>query len=395
MKSCNDEIYSELKMNIRKLINKRESKCLSEFACKNIDAVRRHNRKPSDIRAEFSRDSDRILHTHAYTRYIDKTQVFSLADNDHITHRVLHVQFVSKIARTIGRALRLNEDLIEAISLGHDIGHVPFGHDGEAYLSSICQQKDIGLPKFLHNVQSVHFLDDIEDCDLTLQVLDGILCHNGELHSRDLRPDRRKDWSYFDNEIEEITKKDKKEYRPMTLEGCVVRFSDTIAYVGRDVQDALELGVLSDVSLIPNECRETLGVTNDAIINTLILDLIENSQEDDKISYSNEVSNALNKLKKFNYENICECINLKREEEKAENMFKVLYKKFLHDLETNNKESKIFPHFILAPWTSKDYLIGSSNPEKVRDFIAGMTDRYFENTFKEIVLPKRVSTYAK
>jgi dGTPase len=399
MKSHLDKKYSKLKKNIRKSIDKRESKCLSEFACKNIDAIRRHNRKAPDIRAEFSRDSDRILHTHAYTRYIDKTQVFSLVDNDHITHRVLHVQFVSKIARTIGRALKLNEDLIEAISLGHDIGHVPFGHEGEAYLSSICLQN--GLPRFLHNVQSVRFLDDLEDCDLTLQVLDGILCHNGEIHSQylcpdraSLRPNRAKDWDHFDNKIEDISKREKKDYRPMTLEGCVVRFSDTIAYAGRDVQDAIEVGILRE-ELIPSDCREILGTTNGEIINTLILDIIENSQEDDKISYSREVSDALDKFKKFNYQNICKCTALKTEEQKAENMFNVIYKKFLHDLETKNEDSKIFKHFILMPWINKEYLSKSSHQEKVRDFIAGMTDRYFETIFKDIVLPKRVSTYAK
>ncbi len=393
MKRYIDEQYSELKMNIRKSIDKRESKCLSDFACKNLDATRRRNRKPPDIRAEFSRDSDRILHTHAYTRYIDKTQVFSLVDNDHITHRVLHVQFVSKIARTIGRALRLNEDLIEAISLGHDIGHVPFGHEGETYLSSICQRNR--MPPFLHNIQSVHFLDDLEDCDLTLQVLDGILCHNGEIHSRDLRPNRDKDWEYFDGEIEDISKKGLKEYRPMTLEGCVVRFSDTIAYAGRDVQDAIEVGILSDASIIPEECREILGTTNDEIINTLIMDLIENSQEDDEISYSKEVSLSLDKLKKFNYENICDFELLKIEEKKAENMFNVIYENFLNDLEEDNRDSKIFKDFLSRPWINKYYLNKSSKQEKVKDFVAGMTDRYFESIFKEIVLPKRVPTYSK
>lgn len=391
MKSYLDEKYYNLKMNIRGSIDKRESKCLSNLACKNLDAQRRHNRKPSDIRAEFSRDTDRILHTRAYTRYIDKTQVFSVVDNDHITHRVLHVQFVSKIARTIGRALRLNEDLIEAISLGHDIGHVPFGHDGEGYLSSLCKKH--GLPKFLHNIQSVHFLDKLEDCDLTLQVLDGILCHNGEIHSRDLHPDREKTWDDFEKEIEDILSNEKRDYRPMTLEGCIVRFSDTIAYVGRDVQDALEVGILSDVSQIPHDCREVLGTTNDEIINTLIMDLIENSQEDDKISYSQEVSEKLNELKNFNYKNICEFEALKREERKAENMFNVIFNKFLEDLKTKNMESEIFTNFILKQWISKEYLRKASDAEKVRDFIAGMTDRYFEAVFKEIVLPERISNY--
>ena len=163
-----------------------------------------------------------------------KHKYFFLVDNDHITHRVLHVQLVSKIARTIGRCLKLNEDLIEAVSLGHDIGHVPFGHLGESIMSELCERHRLG--RFLHNVQGVQFLDKIEDCDLTLQVLDGILSHNGEIHNQLLEPDWDKDWEKFDNEIEDI-KKWKKDYVPMTLEGCVVRFADTIAYLGRDFQD--------------------------------------------------------------------------------------------------------------------------------------------------------------
>ena len=186
---------------VREYIEEKEA-LLSDKATRSAAARRRHNRKPEDIRAPFSRDADRIIHTKAYSRYIDKTQVFYQVENDHITHRVLHVQIVSKIARTIGRSLRLNEDLIEAIALGHDIGHTPYGHTGEDFLSRICRRTGIG--RFAHNVQSVRFLQEIEDRDLTLQVLDGILCHDGEASDGVVRPLPYDDWETFDRITEEF-----------------------------------------------------------------------------------------------------------------------------------------------------------------------------------------------
>ena len=276
----------ELEEKIKSYITRRENDYLSEFAYKNEDGLRRKQKNIEDIRTKCSRDADRIAHTRAYSRYIDKTQAFFLVDNDHITHRVLHVQLVSKIARTVGRALKLNEDLIEAISLGHDIGHVPFGHPGESILSELCEK--CGLGRFLHNVQGVQFLDKIEDCDLTLQVLDGILCHNGEVHNQSLEPNRDKDWEKFDKEIEDV-KKGKKDYVPMTMEGCVVRFADTIAYLGRDIQDAIEIGLINNDLEVPKRCRENIGIKNDEIINALVIDLIENSYDQNYISYSKEI----------------------------------------------------------------------------------------------------------
>ena len=161
-----------------KLVMLKQESLLSEKACKSNECIRLNGDK-KDIRPEFFRDIDRIIHSQGYTRYIDKTQVYSFTDNDHITHRVLHVQLVSKIARTIGRALRLNEDLIEAIALGHDIGHSPFGHVGEKFLNEICKKEKIGY--FCHNAQSVRILKDIENVNISVQTLDGILAHNGEL----------------------------------------------------------------------------------------------------------------------------------------------------------------------------------------------------------------------
>ncbi|RLB41430.1 MAG: phosphohydrolase, partial [Deltaproteobacteria bacterium] len=235
-------------LKLREELDKEEDSKLSEFACKSRDAVRKRREESIEQghRQQFSIDTDRILHSLAYSRYIDKTQVFYLIKNDHITHRVLHVQLVSKIARTIGRLLRLNEDLIEAIALGHDIGHTPFGHDGEKFLSELCVAH--GLGPFLHNIQSVRFLQHIErkgqGWNLTLQVLDGIFCHNGEIHLKALSPDPSKDFGQFESEMRAKEADPTIDIWPMTLEGCVVRMSDTISYVGRDIEDAIRLGLI-------------------------------------------------------------------------------------------------------------------------------------------------------
>ena len=367
---------------------------LSKFATKNNDGIRRRQIFAEDIRTKFSRDADRIIHSKAYSRYIDKTQVFFLVDNDHITHRVLHVQLVSKIARTIGRSLQLNEDLIEAIAIGHDIGHPPFGHLGEKILSDLCKEHGIG--RFGHNVEGVKFLDDIENCNLTLQVLDGILCHNGEIFERCLKPDRNKEWEIFDEEIKEILK-DKMEYVPMTLEGCVVRMADIIAYLGRDIQDAIGIGLINcnDLNLISAQCRGKIGTENHEIVNNLIIDIIENSYNKDEISYSGEIYECLKKYQKFNYEKIYNNTKRLTEKSKVEEMYKTLFGKFLNDLKRENNDSKIYKHFVGMKEINKEYIKSTSEPEIVRDYVAGMTDRYFEETFKEVVLPKRVKTFNK
>ena len=263
----------------RSKLDKAEAKRLSMLAARDADAVRRsrEERKDTDYRQSFSIDVDRILHAHAYARYIDKTQVFSLIKNDHITHRVLHVQLVSKIARTIGRYLSLNEDLIEAIALGHDIGHAPFGHDGERCLSELCQNHGIGA--FHHNVQSVQFLDKVErkglGWNLCLQTLDGILCHDGEVHNQMLQPGAGKSFDTLDREQVLKTKDSRTGLMPMTIEGCVVRMADTIAYIGRDIEDAIRLNLI-ERSDLPRDSVECLCSTNGTIVFNLVTDMIEN-----------------------------------------------------------------------------------------------------------------------
>jgi dGTPase len=372
---------------IRTMAAKHEA-LLSPLAATSADATRRHNRTAEDIRSPYSRDADRIIHTRAYTRYIDKTQVFYLVENDHITHRVIHVQLVSKIARTIGRCLRLNEDLIEAIALGHDIGHIPYGHFGETCLSSLCEQYCIG--RFFHNVQSVQFLDRIEDQDLTMQVLDGVLCHNGEADDLRITPVPCGSWAAFDKKVQDNAD-GIRSGAAMTLEGCVVKFADTIAYIGRDIQDAREIGLIDDSIPLPEECTAVLGSSNREIINTLIYDLLENSdsEEEGYIAYSREVEKALINLRRFSRKNIYDNEKLTQERPKIERMYATLFKAYTDDLESGRRDTKIVTDFIETGWTSPRYLETATDAELVRDFIAGMTDRYFAKRFEECVIPKR------
>lgn len=374
--------------SIRTMTDKRES-LLSPLAATSADAVRRHNRTAEDIRTPYSRDADRIIHTRAYTRYIDKTQVFYLVENDHITHRVIHVQIVSKIARTIGRCLRLNEDLIEAIALGHDIGHIPYGHFGETCLSTLCGEYGIG--KFSHNVQSVQFLDRIEDCDLTMQVLDGILCHNGEADDLKISPVPCQTWLAFDKKVQDNAD-GRRTKAPMTLEGCVVKFSDTIAYIGRDLQDAREVGLIGRATPLPQECRDTLGDSNREIINTLIYDLLENSNTEEigYISYSPDVEKALISLRTFSRIHIYDNKKLTSEREKVRQMYATLFATFLNDVQEEVRDAKIFTDFIDTSWINQNYLQSATSAELVRDFIAGMTDRYFAKRYEECVIPRRI-----
>jgi dGTPase len=384
---------SDRKKNLLDLLcdqlNQQELKELSPHATMSGSAVRREkeDRYKSGYRQSFSLDTDRILHSLAYTRYIDKTQVFSLIKNDHITHRVLHVQLVSKIARTIGRFLKLNEDLIEAIALGHDIGHTPFGHDGERYLSSICFANGIGY--FLHNVQSIQFLDQVErkghGWNLTLQVLDGILCHDGEIHSQFLTADQEKSFDI----LSDITAKKKEHPRlplmPMTLEGCVVRMADSVAYIGRDLEDAIRLNLLKR-SDIPEKVVKVIGNTNGTIVFNLVTDILENSFQQPYVAFSQHVSEALENLKRFNLEHIYLNPKIKRHASLVKDLFEYLFDKYLSDLIRGDESSTIFKSFMQN--MSDKYIRKHKPAEIVRDFISGMTDRYFLLQCPENMRPK-------
>lgn len=370
----------------------RQEENLSPGATLDSDAIRRQPEEQLEAgyRQPFSVDTDRILHSLAYTRYIDKTQVFYLIENDHITHRVLHVQLVSKIARTIGRFLRLNEDLIEAIALGHDIGHIPFGHDGERMLTKLCQAHGIG--SFHHNLQSVQFLDRVErkgrGWNLCLQTLDGILCHDGEIHNRQLAPSRDKTFSDLEGEI--VAKKQDPDIAltPATMEGCVVRMTDTISYIGRDIEDAIRLGLIKRAD-IPEKCVAILGRTNGTIVYNLVSDVIKNSYRQPFVAFSAEVSDALRELKDFNLQHIYLNPKIKQHLKMIQRLFEIQFGRYLTDLLQENRSSAIFQQFLKD--MSPRYLEQHKPEEIVRDFIAGMTDQYFLRQCPEKLRPRVIA----
>ncbi len=346
---------------------------LSQYATKDEDVEFLSDKNNLDIRTPFFRDIDRILYSLSYTRYMDKTQVFSFNENDHICKRMIHVQFVSKIARTIGRALGLNEDLIEAAALGHDLGHVPFGHLGEHILNDISLRHNEGY--FNHNIQSVRTLMFIENKGLgkniSVQVLDAIMCHNGELAMDKYEP-RKKTKEEFLEEYYDSYHKDVK-LIPMTLEGCVVRISDLIAYIGRDIEDALRLGIIK-IEDIPSHITSALGKSNSEIVNTIILDIINNSFDKNYIKISDNIYKAIVDLKDFNYKNIYAKANSSDDIKRYEKMFNELFDKFLIDLEIGNHSSTIYKNYI--NYMDEEYK-KNTDARIVIDYIAGMTDDYF------------------
>lgn len=349
---------------------------LSKFASLSKNAIRL-KQEESDIRPAYFRDIDRIIYSLSYTRYIDKTQVFSLKENDHISKRIIHVQFVSKIAKTIGRALGLNEDLIEAIALGHDLGHVPFGHVGEKILNDISLKYDNTY--FNHNAQSVRELMSLEKngqgLNITIQVLDGILCHNGEFLSGKYIPKEKSVQNFLDDYNNTYTdEKANTMLVPMTLEGCVVRISDIVGYIGRDIEDAIMLGILKKEEL-PKEITSVLGNNNREIINTIVTDIINNSLNKPYLLLSDDVYKALKALKNFNYKHIYDKANTKEQIKKYEEMFNFLFQFFLNDLENKNKDSIIYQDFLNN--MNEEYRRKTKNTRIVIDYIAGMTDDYF------------------
>ena len=364
----------------------------AKFAYFSINARRESDKThepPPDFRSPFAHDIDRIIHSHSYARYMDKTQVFFKIKNDHMTRRSLHIQMVSRIARTIGRCLNLNLDLIEAIAVGHDIGHTPFGHAGESVIAKILQEREAGT--FVHNAQSVRILQYLEHkgkgCDLTLPVLDGILGHNGEIEQREYEWNSRNlTWDKLYSNLESCFSEpgfDKKVY-PSTLEGCVVRVSDLIAYLGKDFEDAVTIELIPQ-SALPWGVRRVLGSTNRDIVNTLCSDIINQSYGKGRIAFSEEVFEALKELKKFNYENIYESDLIKCQIEKFTGMVRNLFEAYLSDLDATEANSSIFKDFI-AHFPDK-YINDNADERIVADFIAGMTDQYFLKQYNIRFMP--------
>ncbi|MFW6007286.1 MAG: deoxyguanosinetriphosphate triphosphohydrolase [Halanaerobiales bacterium] len=324
-------------MMIRKMIEERESRNLSSYAFLSKNSKgRRKKIKKCDIRTDFQRDRDRIIHSKAFRRLKHKTQVFIAPEGDHYRTRLTHTLEVSQIARTVARSLRLNEDLTEAIALGHDLGHTPFGHAGEDALSQVYQEE------FKHNKQSLRVVEKLEDLNLTQEVKDGILHHTGE-------------------------------GVPETLEGQIVRIADRIAYINHDIDDALRAGIIEKKDL-PEKSFSVLGDTHSERIDTMVKDLINSSWRKNKISRSPEIKNSTKLLRKYLFENVYIGSSAKSQENKAKKLLIHLYnfymenidklpEKFLNKLKKNNKKQIVI------------------------DYIAGMSDVYAINKGRELFIP--------
>lgn len=347
------------------------------FSDKNACRRNGERDKSTLLRPAFVRDAEKILHCPFYNRYADKTQVFSLYKNDDISRRALHVQLVSRIARNIGRVLGLNLDLIEAIALGHDIGHTPFGHAGEHFLSAALAERTGKV--FLHNVQSARVLNTIFPVNATLETLNGILTHNGECELPTYLPMPMKSFAEFDEAMakckESVTNNNS--YLPSTLEGCVVRISDLIAYIGKDRQDAARTSLGSH-----SFSDGAIGVFNAEMINNLSVSVIENSYGKPYIALGDDAFDALKEAKAQNYEKIylSEAVSGKTREYIAP-LFERLFERLLCDLKEGKASSPIFTHhtaLIEASHYTRAIPYREENPyDIVTDYLASMTDDYF------------------
>lgn len=368
---------------IKEELLKRED-YLSIYATKSTESIRLNDEK-EDIRTPFFHDIDRVIHSMSFTRYTGKTQVFSFNNNDHVSMRMVHVQLVSKIARTIGRMLNLNEDLVEAIGLGHDIGHAPLGHTGEHILNSIAK-KELN-ETFLHNIQSVRVYMALEHNglgnNLSIQVLDGVMCHNGESIEQIYKPKKKTKEEFLNDYYKSLkSKKYASTLVPMTLEGCVVRISDVIAYLGRDIEDAIRIGKL-DINVLPESITKVLGNNNSDIVNNIVIDIVKNSYNKPYIKMSDKVFKAINELKDFNYKYIYNNANSKKDIEFYEQAFNTLYNTYIKDLEYNRSTSAINKVFLKG--MDDNYIKNTKKERIVIDFLAGMTDDFFLSEYKKIV----------
>ena len=328
-------------------------------------------------RPNFAKDIDKILYSPYYNRYTDKTQVFSLMKNDDITRRSLHVQLVSRIARTIGRALNLNLDLIEAIALGHDIGHTPFAHAGEVYLNELYNSHTGRY--FNHNIHSVRVLDQIFPLNLSLQTLVGIAGHNGEIELKEYWPVPMDSFQQFDAEIEKCyqIRGYANKIQPSTLEGNVVRISDIIAYLGKDRQDAARIQMLEKNAFAGSD----IGTINSEIINNLVVNIIENSYGQPYIKLDQKHFESLQTSKRENYAMIYESkAGRAKLDRTARPMMTEIYEQLLEDLRLNKKHSPIFTHHI--DYVNQTHYPRQTPYEKTEpnqmlvDYIASMTDDY-------------------
>lgn len=329
---------SDMNICFREETEKREYETLSDFAAKAAESKGRDRVLEScPLRTVFQRDRDRIIHCKSFRRLKHKTQVFLSPEGDHYRTRLTHTLEVSQIARTISRCLRLNEDLTEAIALGHDLGHTPFGHSGERVLNDLTGH-------FEHNEQSLRVVELLEGgagLNLSFEVRDGIVNH-------------------------------KKSLKPATLEGMVVNYSDRIAYINHDIDDAMRAGI---IKTIPKDCAEVLGNTHSARINTMIRDIVETSYNMPFIKMSPEIEIMTETLRQFMFQNVYLGSEAKEEEKKAENMIRLLFEYFM------NNTNEIGPD---ADRNVKLY----GKRQAVIDYIAGMTDIFAVKMFRDIFIPK-------
>ena len=377
--------YEKLSDNISEQIKKdRKRDNLSAFGFNEENVLRRDNErdKATAIRTAFIRDTDKIIHCPYFNRYADKTQVFSFYKNDDITHRILHVQLVSRIARTIGKALCLNLDLIEAIALGHDIGHTPFGHEGEEFLDELLFSHT--GKHFSHNIQSVRVLDKIFPYNITLQTLNGIAAHDGEMELSEYHPKPLESFEEFDRQIEACfaDKRNVRKLVPATLEGCVMRISDIIAYLGKDRQDAERAHIISNTEFEGG----AIGSYNAEIINNLIVNIVENSYKKPYIKMDKEHFAALKKAKADNYALIYKNDSVKSAmRETVRPMIAKVYERLLSDLINENSASPIFTHhisFVNKAHYKREIPYKKTEPNQlVTDYIASMTDDYFVDLY--------------
>lgn len=371
------------------IIEDKKNNIINPYACDKDAAIRRYSGhdRPLLWRPSFVMDVEKILHNNYYNRYSDKTQVISFMKNDDISRRALHVQLVSRTARTIGMALGLNLDLIEAISLGHDIGHTPFGHTGERYLNELYYANTNRL--FNHNVHSARVLDKLICRNISLQVLDGVLCHNGEMEQQEYRPQQLDSFQDFDKKVESCytDPEANKQQVPSTLEACVMRISDIIAYLGKDRQDAIKIGLIPNTNIFSSD---SIGTNNAEIINNITVNIIERSYGKPYLSMDKDVFDALSKAKKENYSRIygSEDINLNFDTT-VKPMFEKMYYELLKQANNISYDSILYKHHIEylkkanvgTRYFNTDNFIEeylSNNPHDiVVDYIASMTDDYF------------------
>ena len=379
-----EKLSNEISVRIK---SDRENGFAEKLAFNEANVVRRDSNKDKAniIRTAFIRDIDKIIHCPYYNRYADKTQVFSFYKNDDITRRGLHVQLVSRIARTIGKALGLNLDLIEAIALGHDIGHTPFSHAGEEFLDELLFEHT--GRHFSHNIHSVRVLDKIFPYNISLQTLNGIAAHDGEMELSEYYPAPLDSFEMFDKQIENcyMDKKSVRKLVPGTLEGCVMRISDIIAYLGKDRQDAEKASILKTYAY--EECA--IGTYNAEIINNLIVNIIENSYDKPYIKMDAEHFEALKKAKSDNYELIYKNDIVKAETHNiVRSMMQQMYERLLSDLTLGKNDSPIFTHhidYVNKAHYKRDVPYEQTEPNQiVVDYIASMTDDYFTDLYANL-----------